>query len=97
MATETVGEQQAFDLHKEYQHNAKCGFDRAITLNCWESAQLAATARSIQGIAAVLTAEGTEALDIGENIRSNLVTAIDTLSWHAQVMLDGANERAHRE
>ncbi len=94
MAIETVNEQQAFDLHNEYRSNSDCGFDKPITLNAWEAAQLAATARGIHGVAAVLAAEGTDVLDIGEHIRAGLVTAIDTLSWHVQLMLEDANERA---
>ncbi|MBK6868501.1 MAG: hypothetical protein IPG98_11470 [Burkholderiales bacterium] len=74
-------EPQPFDLHDQYSTDAKCGYASDVKT-------AARMMRGIKACAAVLATERPETLELGDYIRSGLISAIDELAFAVICELD---------
>lgn len=87
-------DEQPFDMHREYQLNADCGYTRDLKLPACEAQSVAARLRGANAVTAILIAEGAENVSLGGYLRGGLLDALNCLIGDAITTLEQANNEA---
>lgn len=89
-------DEQPFDMHREYQLNADCGYTRDLSLPACEAQSVAARLRGANAVTAILIAEGAENVSLGGYLRGGLLDALHCLIGDAMAALEHANDEASK-
>lgn len=89
-------DEQPFDMHREYQLNADCGYARDLRLPESEAQSLASRLRGANAVTAILMTEGAENVSLGGYLRGGLLDALHCLIGDAMAALEHANDEASK-